>query len=121
MVAYGLNAKILTSWHTGRGDTAGTATLGPELVLEGTNGMLIGCGSFRHQAKMNASISVTLTEDQWYHIPTTLFDIEAKSFAGEEPQFVGRPVTKVEFMQVIESIDRFLIRAKYHTDQLEGT
>ena len=35
LVAYGLNIKILTSWHTGRGDTAGTATLGPDIVLQG--------------------------------------------------------------------------------------
>ena len=83
--------------------------------------MLIGCGSFRYQSRMNASISIILTENLWYHIPTTLFDIEAKSFAGEQPPFIGRAVTKVEFMQVIESIERFLIRAKYHTDQLEGT
>ena len=91
------------------------------VVFVGSNGMLIGCGSFRYQSRMNASISVILTENLWYHIPTTLFDIEAKSFTGEQPQFIGRAVTKVEFMQVIESIERFLIRAKYHTDQLEGT
>ena len=24
-----------------------------------------------------------MTENQWYHIPATLFDIEAKSFAGK--------------------------------------
>ena len=121
LVAYGLKIKILTSWHTGRGDTAGTATLGPDIILEGSNGMLIGCGVLRYKGRVNASISIELTQKGWYHIPTTLYDIPAKSYLNEENDFVGQAVTKVEFMQVIESISRFLIRAKYHTDQLEGT
>ena len=118
LVAYGLNIKILTSWHTGRGDTAGTATTGPDIIIEGTNGMIIGCGAERYKAKVNASISVDFLEQDWYHIPNTLFDIDARSFIGERPDFIGKKVSKMEFMQVINSIDRFLIRAKYHTDQL---
>lgn len=122
LVTYGLKLKILTSWHTGRGDTAGTATLGPDIVLESTTGQVIGCGALRYKGQVNASIAVEMTETAgWYHIPPTVFDIEARSFTGEDPEFIGRPVTKVEFMQVIESISRLLVRAKYHTDQLEGT
>ena len=121
LVAYGLKIKILTSWHTGRGDTAGTATLGPDIILEASNGMMIGCGSLRYKGRVNASISVDMTENGWYHISPTLYDIPAKSYLGENPEFVGRQVSKVEFMQVIQSLSRFLIRAKYHTDQLEGT
>ena len=108
----------MTSWHTGRGDTAGTATTGPDIIIEGTNGMIIGCGAERYKAKVNASISVDFLEQDWYHIPNTLFDIDARSFIGERPDFIGKKVSKIEFMQVINSIDRFLIRAKYHTDQL---
>ncbi len=121
LVSYGLSIKILTSWHTVRGDTSGTATMGPDVVIEGANGMLIGCGALRYKGQINASISVTLTEADWYHIPTTLFDIEAKSYQEEEPEFIGGFVSKIEFMRVIQNVKRLLIRAKYHTDQLEGT
>ena len=34
LVVYGLQIKIKTSWHTGRGDTAGTATLGPDIIIQ---------------------------------------------------------------------------------------
>ena len=34
LVVYGLKIKIKTSWHTGRGDTAGTSTLGPDIIIQ---------------------------------------------------------------------------------------
>ena len=34
LVSYGQNIRIKTSWHTGRGDTAGISTKGPDIVLE---------------------------------------------------------------------------------------
>ena len=38
-----------------------------------------------------------------------------------QPRFVGRRVHKQDFMKILGSLERILIRAKYHTDQLEGT
>ena len=75
----------------------------------------------RYIKKKNATIEIVLKEDDWYHIPTNLFDIEARSFKGERPDFIGKPVTKTEFMQVLGNMERLLVRAKYHTDQLEGS
>ncbi len=34
---------------------------------------------------------------------------------------MGRRVGKQDFMKILGSLERILIRAKYHTDQLEGT
>jgi laminin alpha 1/2 len=121
LVSYGLHMKILTSWHTGRGDTAGTATKGPDIVIESGGGMLLGYGALRYKGQINATIEVKLEEKEWYHIPTTLFDIEAKSYLDERPDFIGKAVSKVDFMRAIGDIERLLIRTKYHTDQLEGT
>ncbi len=83
--------------------------------------MVIGCGASRYKGRKNATIVVDLKEKDWYHIPTTLFDIEARSYLHERPDFIGKAVAKVDFMKVIGSIERLLIRTKYHTDQLEGT
>ena len=65
LVSYGLRIKILTSWHTGRGDTAGTATNGPDIIIEGWNGMIIGFGSQRYRNMVNASINIDLHEKDW--------------------------------------------------------
>ena len=65
LVSYGLRIKILTSWHTRRGDTAGTATNGPDIIIEGWNGMIIGFGSQRYRNMVNASINIDLHEKDW--------------------------------------------------------
>ena len=38
-----------------------------------------------------------------------------------QPRFVGRRVHKQDFMKILGSLEKILIRGKYHTDQLEGT
>ena len=60
-----------------RGDTAGTYTKAPDVILEGA-GMTIGFGAVRYLRRKNATIEVTLNETGWYHIPVTLYDIEAR-------------------------------------------
>ncbi len=64
---------------------------------------------------------MTLTESAWYHIPEEVRHIPASAFEREKPSFIGRRVTKDEFMTVLGDLHRVLIRAKYHTDQLEGS
>ena len=83
--------------------------------------MIIGYGANRYKGRKNATIVVHLQEHDWYHIPATLFDIEARSYLHKRPDFIGKSVSKVDFMKVIGSIQRLLLRTKYHTDQLEGT
>ena len=40
--------------------------------------MTIGFGAVRYLRRKNATIEVTLNETGWYHIPVTLYDIEAR-------------------------------------------
>ena len=66
------------------------------------NGILIGCGRNRYPRVKNVTLRARLVEDDWYHIPEHLFDIDAASFKNVEwPEFIGDPVTKNEFMQVL--------------------
>ena len=83
--------------------------------------MMIGYGKNRYLKRKNCTIDVLLMEDDWYHIPSNLIEIPAQSYARERPDFVGKRVSKQEFMKIMGSITRMLIRTKYHTDQLEGT
>ena len=83
--------------------------------------MMIGCGFQSFPGASNASTDIMLMEDQWYHIPSHVTKIEASAFNNKEADFIGRRVTKREFMMVLGQMKRLLLRAKYHTDQLEGT
>ena len=83
--------------------------------------MMIGYGRKRYLNRKNCTIDVLLMEDDWYHIPSSLIEIPAKSYERERPDFVGKRVSKQEFMKIMGSISRMLIRTKYHTDQLDGT
>eukprot|EP00095_Tigriopus_kingsejongensis_P006097 maker-scaffold691_size110934-snap-gene-0.29 protein:Tk06097 transcript:maker-scaffold691_size110934-snap-gene-0.29-mRNA-1 annotation:"laminin subunit alpha-1-like" len=120
LIGYGQNVRIVTSWHRGRGDTSGYFTKGPDLVLQGA-GMLIASGFDDYPNTENTTMKVTLLEDEWYHIPDEIQDIPASNFKNKPSTFIGRRVFKEDFMKVMGGLERFLVRAKFHTDQLEGT
>ena len=83
--------------------------------------MTIASGFKSFPGASNASTSVVLMEEHWYHIPDDVEDIEASDFSKKKASFMGRRVKKREFMQVLGGLSRLMLRAKYHTDQLEGT
>lgn len=83
--------------------------------------MMIGSGFQVHSNDANTTIDILLMEDQWYHIPDTVTHIAARFFENEKPEFIGRRVYKDEFMRILGNLERILVRAKYHTDQLEGS
>ena len=41
LIAYGQSVTVLTSWHAGRGDTSGTPTKEPDVIIDGA-GFRIG-------------------------------------------------------------------------------
>ena len=47
LVSYGLRISVRTSWHRGRGDTAGRLTKGPDIVLAVRNWK-----QFRHSRQL---------------------------------------------------------------------
>ena len=55
------------------------------------NGMVIGCGMRRYRGLVNASMVFEMTEKDWYHIPNTLYNIEAKSYNDERPGNLTNP------------------------------
>ena len=65
--------------------------------------MMIGYGKNRYLKRKNCTIDVLLMEDDWYHIPSNLIEIPAKSYARERPDFVGKRVSKKEFMKIMGS------------------
>ncbi len=83
--------------------------------------MTIATGFQTHTNAHNTTLEATLSEDAWYHIPDEVIHIPASAFQREKPFFMGRRVIKDDFMMVLGSLERVLIRAKYHTDQLEGS
>ncbi len=86
--------------------------------------MMIATGFRTHTDPDNTTVEATLTEDSWYHVPDEVRTIPSASFnegSGHKPAFIGRRVSKIDFMRVLGSLGRILIRAKYHTDQLEGS
>jgi len=102
LVSYGQMITVHTSWHAGRGDTSGTPTKEPDVIIEGA-GFRIGFGNSDYRGSKNATIKLVFLEHDWYHLPG------------------GGQVTKHQFMQCLGKMERLLIRAKYHSDQLEGT
>eukprot|EP00094_Tigriopus_californicus_P001836 TCALIF_01772-PA protein Name:"Similar to Lama1 Laminin subunit alpha-1 (Mus musculus)" AED:0.11 eAED:0.12 QI:0/0.86/0.58/1/0.95/0.95/24/1780/2877 len=120
LISYGQIIRVSTSWHRGRGDTSGYFTKGPDLILQGA-GMLIACGFADYPNTENTTLEVNLVEEEWYHIPEAIQNIPASDFRNEPSSFIGRRVFKDDFMKVLGGLQRLLVRAKFHTDQLEGT
>lgn len=113
---YGSHFLFHMDWVIVRGDTSGKPTSGPNFILIGKNGMKIafGDGTFKTS---NASVDILLTEDGWYHVPTTVKDIITRL---RRTEYRGDPVTRSQFMSVLTNVDSIMIRGTYHTDQAEG-
>lgn len=114
--SYGSTISFSMGWIIVRGDTSGKQTSGPSLILIGRNGMKIAYGdaTFKHS---NASIKVTLSEEGWYHVPSTVKDIVTRL---RRTEYRGDPVTRVQFMSVLSDVKSTLLRGTFHTDQVES-
>ena len=120
---YGGDLKFLVNHIVTRGDTSGRYLDEPDLVLEG--------GSKEHHMKMgyrlpkeediiagydkNQTIKMPLHEQNWFYL------VEQEDESGKKNLKLGDvPVTRADFSLVLAGLDRSLIRAKYHMDQVEG-
>lgn len=116
LTAYSQTVKFHVAWVKARGDSAGKATKGPDVIMEG-GGMKIGYGDRSYHRDSNTTISWTLRESKhWYHIPDTVADIVRR----RRTEYKGEAVTKTQLMTVLNDLGRLLVRAKFHTDQIEG-
>lgn len=110
LTSYGSSFEVHISWLVIRGDTSGTVTTGPNVIICGSNGMRIAFGEENYATQTKALVHVGLEEEGWYHFGTTnqLSD-------GSR----GDAVTRVQFMSILSDVESILIRGTFHTDQAE--
>lgn len=121
---YGGDLKFLVNHIVTRGDTSGKYLDEPDLVLEGgpkDHHMKIGY-RLPHEEDMkrgydkNQTIKMPLSEPGWFY----LVEVEDERTGEKHLKLGDLPVSRADFSLVLAGLDRSLIRAKYHMDQVEG-
>lgn len=64
-----------------------------------------------------AEIMVPLRENGWYHVRGEIQDIPTRL---RRTEFRGDSVSRVQMMNVLVDLKYLLIRAQYHSEQIEG-
>ncbi|CAN7938715.1 unnamed protein product, partial [Ixodes hexagonus] len=105
LYSYGGDLKFMLSFVVARGDTSGTYVEGSDVILEG-DGKKLGYNWGVRPSADNVSIALPLREHGWH-----VLDSDGRPL---------RPATRSEFTLVLNDVERLLLRAKYHTDQVEG-
>ncbi|XP_064486467.1 laminin subunit alpha lam-3-like [Ornithodoros turicata] len=107
LYSYGGDIKVMLNYVAARGDTSGHFVDGPVVILEG-NGLRVGYtpGKGQKPSRGNVTVSAPLREQEW-------------QILDDRGRPLGTP-TRQEFTLLLHNMDRFLLRAKYHTDQVEG-
>lgn len=118
LTSYGARLQLQLSWVVMRGDTSGKPTTGPNVILCGKNGLKIAYADESYEG-LELALNVTLTEQGWYHVPPAVKDIKTRLRRTEGGDYHGEAVTRAQFLSVLVSLDALLIRAAYHTDQVE--
>jgi hypothetical protein len=121
---YGGDLKFLVNHIVTRGDTSGKYLDEPDLVLEGgprEHRMKIGYKLPKEEDILegydkNQTIKMPLVEQGWYY----LVEQENLETGTKELKLGDVPVSRADFSLVLAGLDRSLIRAKYHDDQVEG-
>ncbi|KAI4487730.1 hypothetical protein M0802_011876 [Mischocyttarus mexicanus] len=83
----------------------------------GNNGMRIAYGEEQYNGQ-EAEISVSLTEEGWYHVRTEIRDIPTRL---KRTDFRGDPVNRKQMIHVLADLKYLLIRTQYHSEQIEGS
>ncbi|XP_055952530.1 laminin subunit alpha-1-like isoform X1 [Argiope bruennichi] len=105
LYSYGSDLKFTLSYVVARGDTSGTYTENADVVLEG-NGQQIGYNWGIRPEFDEVAISVPLREQGWFMLT---------------PREDGtNSVSREDFTLILNDLTKLLIRAKFHTDQIEG-
>ncbi|KAG8222837.1 hypothetical protein J437_LFUL010340 [Ladona fulva] len=124
LATYGQNITVGVSWVTARGDTGGHPTNGPDIILEG-GGYTIAYGEAAYPGLSNTTLVIPLAEDavgplgqDWYHVSPGANDIARSSRRTDYR--TNEVVTRDQMMKVLGDLKRLLVRAKFHTDQIEG-
>lgn len=120
---YGGDLKFLVNHVVTRGDTSGKYLDEPDLVLEGgprDSLLKVGYRLPKEEDMIkgydkNQTIKMPLTEGGWFYLT------EQEDESGfRHLKLSDMPVSRADFSLVLAGLDRSLIRAKYHMDQVEG-
>lgn len=114
---YGSELVFTVHWVVMRGDTSGKPTQGPNAVLTGKNGMQIAYGDDLFAETTERTFRIVLKEENWYHVPGGVKDIVTRLRRNE---YRGEGVTRSQFLAILTDVKHVLLRAKFHTDQIEG-
>jgi laminin alpha 1/2 len=83
--------------------------------------MRVGYGDTVH-LEHNASVAVPLREGAWYLLRDGVKDISTRlrRTGAELAPYKGDTATRNQLLSVLADVQHVLVRAKYHTDQVEG-
>ena len=85
--------------------------------------MRVGYGDTVH-LEHNATVAVPLREEQagWYLLRDGVRDISTRlrRTGAELAPYRGEAATRNQLLSVLADVQHVLVRAKYHTDQVEG-
>lgn len=118
LTSYSSRLSIHVSWVTIRGDTSGKPTVGPNVILCGRNGFTIAHGNGEFSGDSSATINITLDENGWYLLTEDLLTMKT-SQRSHHSQHQRRNITRGQFLSILSSLEALLIRASFHTDQVE--
>ncbi|XP_064107459.1 laminin subunit alpha lam-3-like isoform X1 [Macrobrachium nipponense] len=116
ITSYGQTLTVKVSWVRLRGDTSGSPTRCPDVIIEGA-GYRIAYGDNTHRGRKSAHLEIPFYEHDWFHFPKDLADIAEST---KSRQYKGKAVTRQEMMQILSSMETLMIRARYHSVQIEG-
>ncbi|ROT84555.1 putative laminin subunit alpha-1 isoform X2, partial [Penaeus vannamei] len=115
MTSYGQTLTVKVSWVRLRGDTSGRPTRCPDVIIEGA-GYRIAYGDNSHRGR-KATLEIPFYEHDWFHFPKDITDITSKT---QSTSYRGEAVTRRQMMEILSSMESLMIRARYHTVQVEG-
>ncbi|XP_065577471.1 laminin subunit alpha lam-3-like isoform X2 [Artemia franciscana] len=102
IASYGENLTARVSWIRGRGDTGGKPNMAYDFVIE-SNETRLAFGVHYYPDDDNVTLIAPLLEDLWTDMAT------------------GEVADRDKMMTVLMNLTRILIRAKYHTSQIEAS
>ena len=110
LYSYGGDLKFVLGYVVARGDTSGVFTEDADVILQGgPKNLKIGYNWKKPTREENGKtiINLPLREQTWFKVD--------ENGRGKEP------VSREEFTLITYNLKRMLIRAKFHTDQIEGS
>lgn len=109
LYSYGGDLRFMIGYTVLRGDVSGYFTEDSDVILEGgPSNLRVGHNWKKYDTHEGdkAIITLPLREQEWF-----ILDSEGRNV---------RPATREEYTLVLHDLKRMLIRAKFHTDQIEG-